>query len=273
MLDKTHLFDLTVFDQIEPDVGEVDFIVHLAANARVHPLVVYPSFAVENVISTDRIYQFARKWNVNKVIIASSREVYGNALHTSGKKMKEEDASHLLCTNQYAAGKIYSEALAHAYKATDGIDTVILRFSNVYGKYDNTDRFVPLVIRNITQGKPIRIYGGVAKTMDFTFIDDAVSALHHFIGNFKDAKISNENSGVYNVAPGEGHSLYEVASMIMELMGKEVPLLEVPNRVGEPMYYAADTSKATSLGFTCETSIREGLKRAVDFYDSCMEVL
>lgn len=273
-LDKNHssltsaVKDLTKFPRFSEShfLNKIDTIVHLAANARVYPLIENPNLAIENAVMTDNVYQLARKFGIKRVLIASSREVYGDMLSNRNTKLTEKVASHYRCTNPYAAAKLHSEALAYSYKTTDDIDSVITRFSNVYGKYDYSDRFIPLTIKKINNSEVLYVYGGKEKSMDFTYIDDVVDAIVFLLFNFDKAKISNENDGIYNVSPGKGYSLYYVATKLSTLIGKPIEIIEKSNRLGEPMYYVADVQKIKLMGFECKTRIDDGLKKSVDFY-------
>src|SRR3989338_5730538 len=121
-----------------------DAVVHLAANARVYELVKDPDRARDNFLSTYNVVEFVRKNKIPRLIFASSREVYGNAeRETYAEDMVKID----LCESPYTATKMAGEALIHAYRRCYGLKTGILRFRNVYGAYDDSDRIVPLFIR------------------------------------------------------------------------------------------------------------------------------
>ncbi len=247
--------------------AKVDIIIHLAANARVFDLIKDPNLAVENVITTNRVYDIARKLDIKKIIIASSREVYGDVL-TSGHegKINEAMAHHLNCANQYSASKLFGESLAQGYRRTDGLETIIARFSNVYGRYDTSDRFVPLVIRKIMKQESLEIYGGKDKAMDFTYIDDTIAGLRLLIENFDDAFSQDNHQNVYNISSGCVSTLYNVATKLMELMDAEIEIKLVANRPGEPMFYQADIARIAKLGYQPKHTIETGLSEAVKYY-------
>ena len=123
--------------------GNIDIIVHLAANARVFKLVQDPDLARDNFLTAYNVFEFARKRKIAKVIFSSSREVYGN----SGEMTHSENEAYIRnCESNYTASKIGGEALLHAYNQCYDMDMIILRFSNVYGRYDFSDRVIPLFI-------------------------------------------------------------------------------------------------------------------------------
>lgn len=251
--------------------GNFTMIIHLAANARVWDLVVDTSKAVENVEMTNTVYEIAKAGKIKKVIVASSREVYGEALQKSLRKLKEQDALISNCSNQYAASKIFLEAIANAYKVVENIDSVILRFSNVYGKYDTSDRFVPLMIQRMIDNKEVQIFGGKKKSMDFTFLSNTVDGIFTTIKNFDKMKISDRNDGTYNVSSGKSSTLYDTAKILKNGLNSYSEIKLCKNRPGEPMYYVADISKIKKFGFNPDVSLQQGLVHAIDYYKKLYE--
>jgi UDP-glucose 4-epimerase len=267
---KTFIADLTDESQIKNlnmylCETEIDMIIHLAANARVFDLIIDTNKAVENVIMTNNTYEIARKNNVNKLIVASSREVYGEDLQSMNKKI-EESANHLKCSNQYAASKIFLESLAIASKHIFGIDTIIARFSNVYGRYDISDRFIPKMIQKMLKNEPVDIYGGDEKMMDFTYLDDTIHGVLLLIEKYDIMKMTNINNGVYNISSGVSSKLYEVALEIWYELQSISKINKAPNRQGEPLFYVADISKIKSYEYLPLINIHEGIKKSINYY-------
>src|SRR3989338_6310447 len=146
----------------------IDAVVHLAANAKVHQLVEEPSRALDNIIITFNILEFCRQ-NKLPIILASSREVYGDA----HRYITEESQTHVSYTEStYSASKISGEALVYAYAKCYGLPYIVFRFSNVYGRYDNDlermERVIPLFVKKIAHDEPITVFGK-DKTLDFTY--------------------------------------------------------------------------------------------------------
>lgn len=239
-----------------------DMIIHLAANARVWKLIQDTTLAVDNVEMTNNVYRIADRLGIKKVIIASSREVYGDLLGTDVVVAKETDAIHTNSESQYTASKICGESLANAYNVTHGIKTLITRFSNVYGRYDDSDRFIPLLIKKILEKQDIVIFGGRNKKMDFTFIDDSISGLLILVQKFD----SINKSEIFNISTGIASSLYTVAEILRRQLDSKVKIDELPNRLGEIMYYAADVSKISKLGYSPSVSIESGIIKSINYY-------
>lgn len=242
----------------------VDLVVHFAANARVHKLVEDPSMAKENFDTTYNVLEYARKIGAD-IVFSSSREVYGN----NGKIIYDETDTYVdECESPYTASKIGGEALVKSYGKCYDMDTSILRFSNVYGKYDVSDRVVPLFIAQAQAGEDLTVYGE-DKILDFTYLDDCVNGVRRVVENFQ--KISGTT---FNIASGEGSSLVELAELIVEKTGENVPVHIEPNRTGEVGRYVADISKAEKLlGYKPEYDFEQGIEETIDWYLSNPDLL
>ena len=237
-----------------------DLVVHLAAHARVYELVKDPARAQENVAMTFNILEYCRRKGIKRIIFASSREIYGNSHQIV---YKEDDARLTHSESPYSASKMAGEALVHAYNQCYGIAPVILRFSNVYGCYDMSDRVVPLFIRQTLEKRPLLVFGK-EKVLDFTYIDDAVSGISRTIDRFEDV-----SGQTFNISSGEGTPLVEIAQKIRALLGGTNEILTQDNRPGEVVKYIADISKAKKfLQYTPQVPIDRGLSLAVSWYSS-----
>lgn len=235
-----------------------DVVVHLAANARVYDLVRDPNRARENMVTTFNILEWARRNSIPRFLFASSREVYGNI---SSSKLAEDAADIANCESPYTASKLAGEALVHACTRCYGIDHVILRFSNVYGMYDDSDRVIPLFLRRARRNEPLTIFGK-EKFLDFTYIDDTVAGIVLACENFDRAK--NETC---NIAFGEGTTIVHLAERVKELTNSSSKITVAPSRTGEVIHYVADISKAKEvLGYAPQTSFEDGIRKAVEWY-------
>ena len=235
-----------------------DVICHLAAYAKVHELVLHPDRALENVAHTFTALEIARARGV-PLVFGSSREAYGDV----GLGLTSEDR-RVVAKSPYSASKIAGEALARSYSFCYGIPTLIYRFSNVYGRFDNDlgrmERVTPLFTREIAAGREVTIFGR-EKVLDFTYVDDCVSAVAAGIHLLYRGEILNET---INVATGRGSSLVDLCDYIGEALGV-VPRYRVePTRPGEITRYVADIGKARRLlGYEPTTFLREGVKKAI----------
>jgi UDP-glucose 4-epimerase len=238
---------------------KVDLIIHLAANARVYELVKNPDLARDNMITTYNILEYARINKIKNIIFASSREVYGN---TKKAKHKEEDVKIENCESPYSASKISGEALIHSYHKCFGINYVIIRFSNVYGMYDESDRVIPLFIRKAIKNENLVVFGK-DKILDFTYIDDAVEGVIKVIKGFNKVK-----NNTFNIATGKGTKILFVAQLIKKFLNSKSRIIIKQNRPGEVVKYIADISKAKKLlNYEPRTDIIEGIKKTIEWYN------
>ncbi len=256
---QADLLQLTDYSKIP---SNVDTIIHFAANARVYELVKSPRLALENLETISNILEYSRQHNIRRFIFSSSREVYGNCIDDT--LMVESMAGIERCENPYSASKISGEAMVHAYQKTFGLDFVIVRFSNVYGMYDDSDRVIPIWIKRALTDQDIVIYGA-DKILDFTYIDDAVSGVLKTIEHF-----DNITGETFNIASfGKGKQLHYVANKITSLLSSKSKIVIAPNRVGEVAKFQADISKAIKhLDYQPKVGIDEGLEKCVNWYSN-----
>jgi nucleoside-diphosphate-sugar epimerase len=236
----------------------IETIVHLAANARVYELVEDPSRALDNFISLFNALEFARLRGIKRFVFASSREGYGNI---KADLYKEDMVRVENCESPYTASKVGGEALVQAYRRCYELDAVIVRFSNVYGMYDDSERVVPLFIRRARENEPLTVFGK-DKCLDFTYIDDAVDGVVRILDRFDAAK-----NDVYNLAYGEGTTVVHLAERIKQLLKSDSDIVLADSRTGEVTRYIADITKArTALGYEPKTGFEDGIKKAVEWY-------
>jgi UDP-glucose 4-epimerase len=147
------------------------------------------------------------------------------------------------------------------------METSIVRFSNVYGKYDASDRVVPLFIAKSIRGENLTVFGD-DKILDFTHIDDCVDGVMRVVNNF-----SKASGTTFNIASGRGTSLVELAEILVEITDSDVDIQVESNRTGEVARYVADISKAEQLlGYDPEYSTVDGLTATVDWYTERTEL-
>ncbi|MEZ0229827.1 MAG: NAD-dependent epimerase/dehydratase family protein [Planctomycetota bacterium] len=235
-----------------------DLIVHLAAYAKVHELVVHPERSLENVVMTFQVLELARDRGV-PLIFGSSREAYGDV----SDAFTSEDR-RVVAKSPYSASKISGEAFVTSYALCYGLPVLTYRFSNVYGRYDNDlermERVTPLFIKLIAEGKQITIFGK-EKVLDFTWVDDCVDAIVRGIDRLYSGELKNET---INVATGHGTTLEQLAMFIGETLGTKPNVTIQPTRPGEISRYVADIGKARRLlGYAPTTLPREGIRKTI----------
>jgi len=239
---------------------EKDFnlIIHLAANARVYDLVKRPKLARDNFLMVFNVLEFARANNIKRLMFASSREVYGNS---DNAYRKENEISISSCESPYSATKLGGEALFHSYSYCYDMVPVIIRFSNVYGKYDDSDRVVPIFMRRSMNHKDLIVFGE-HKTLDFTYIDDCINGIVRVIEKFDQVR-----GNTFNMASGKGTSIMQVADIIKGKTGSNSRIIIKKNRTGEVTNFIADITKAKKLlGYNPKVNIQEGIERSFEWY-------
>jgi UDP-glucose 4-epimerase len=239
---------------------DLDAVVHLAAHAKVHELVQQPDRALENIMMTFNVLEFCRQNDV-PIIFSSSREVYGD-IH---RYITEESYADFAFTESpYSASKISGEALIYSYAQCYGLNYIVYRFSNVYGRYDNDlermSRVIPKFIRKISQDETITVYGK-EKVLDFTYVDDCIAGVTSGLELLTSGAKVNQT---INLAYGQGNSLVTLAEIISNALGIEPKMKIEPSRVGEVTHYVANIGKARALlGYMPKVSLEDGIERAV----------
>jgi len=235
-----------------------DAIVHLAAWAKVHQLVREPAKAFENVAMTYWVLEAARALGEGTAIVfGSSREVYGDILrHVTDESM----ADFVVAESPYSASKIAGEAFFSSYARCYGIKTLVFRFSNVYGRYDNDlermERVIPLFVRKIWNGEAITVFGK-EKMLDFTYVDDCISGMVAGIDAVATSRVVDET---INLAYGQGQTLLDLVTLIELATGKQAQATYLASQTGEVTRYVADISKARQLlGYMPQTPLTKGI--------------
>lgn len=238
-----------------------DVIVHLAASTGVPPSISDPGrdFAA-NVCGMFNLLEAARKNGVKRFIFASS----GAAVGEAEPPFHEESVPHPV--SPYGAGKLAGEGYCSAYFKAFGVETVVLRFSNVYGPgSDRKSSLIAKLIRDVIDGRGWEIHGDGRQTRDFIYVDDLVDAV------LKAAVVPGIGGQVFQVATQSETAVGEVAEMIrclLETKGIEVgQTRHVAARAGDVRRNYADTSKTQAcLGWQPRTRLSDGLERTVSWF-------
>jgi nucleoside-diphosphate-sugar epimerase len=243
----------------------VDLVVHLAAHAKVHQLVREPHRALENAIMTFNVLEYARQLGL-PLVFSSTREVYGDVHRFD--EYAEEAADFAYTESPYSASKITSEAFIYSYARCYGLDYLVFRFSNVYGRYDNDlwrmERVLPLFMHQLSRNEGITIFGGEEKVLDFTYIDDCVDGIARGIYALAEGRVANET---INLAYGQGNTLVRAAELIASELEVEPQVTVAPSLLGEVTHYVADVRKARELlAWEPRTPLDSGIPRAVAWF-------
>lgn len=190
------------------------------------------------------------------VVVASSREVYGQA----DSLPATEDSPHRPM-NVYARSKCGAEQLA-ASARREGVRAAVVRFSNVYGCVrDHQDRVVPAFARAAARGQPLRVEGA-DRLYDLTHIDDVAPGVMALLALLESP--GEATPPPIHFVSGRGTTLGQLAALAVDLAGSQSPLTEAPSRDYDVARFVGDPTRAADLlGWRAETSLRDGLARLI----------
>jgi nucleoside-diphosphate-sugar epimerase len=236
----------------------VDIVIHQAALRSV-PLSVdnpLPTNDV-NITGTLNVLVAAREARVKRVVYASSSSVYGD----SPILPKQEDQA---CRpmSPYAVSKLAAENYCVAFNKVYGLDTVSLRYFNVFGpRQDPESQYAAVIPKFITRAmrnEPLEVHGDGLQSRDFTYIDDVVNA------NLLAAKAGQLDERVFNIAQNRAHTLVDLIAVIEKHLGKKTTIVYASARAGDVRHTLADISRATRcLGYAPKTNFDNGIKATV----------
>lgn len=239
-----------------------EVIVHLAANTGVGPSVEDPRFdCVTNVIGTLNYLEAARLNRVKRFVFASSGAPVGEC----EPPIHEEMAPHPV--SPYGASKLAGEGYCSAYFRTFGVETVALRFSNVYGPGSgHKNSVVAKFIKQALHGETLEIYGDGTQTRDFLYIDDLVQAIL--------LAVSKEGIGgeVFQIATATEKTVSEITDILIDVLkeresDKEIEILLSERRLGDVYRNFSDTTKARKvLGWQQGMDLRQGIQKTVNWF-------
>ena len=258
-----HEGDILDLDAMHRACAGVDFVLHQAAIPSVPKSVLDPLGSNRaNVDGTVNVLIAARDAKVKRVVYAASSSAYGeSATLPKHEAMKPDPIS------PYAVAKLASEQYMVSFYRCYGLETVCLRYFNIFGpRQDPSSPYSGVLAKFITQmlrGEQPSIFGDGEQSRDFTFIDNAVDA------NLLACKAPAENVAgqVFNVATGRRVTLNETFKMLLELTPYKGQPKYAPERGGDIKHSLADISKAAAgFGYKPSVNFDEGLRRTVDWY-------
>lgn len=210
-----------------------DVVFHLAAQSNVMGAVTDADYAfTTNVMGTYNVLHAATRANVKRVVFTSSRETYGDP-----KVLPVPETAPMQPKNAYGASKVAGEVYCRL-AAHQGLETVVLRFANVYGP-DDRDRVIPLFATAAAANSPLTVFG-TQKILDFVWIDTIVDALLK-------AAFGPYIRGPVNVGSGKGTAIAELAHRVVSLTGSLSEVLVVEERTQEVGRFVADITRGKKL--------------------------
>jgi UDP-glucose 4-epimerase len=212
------------------------------------------------VTGTLNMLHWSVKAKVKRFVYAASSSAYGDT-PTSSKR--EGDLPQTL--SPYAAAKLAGEYYCQSYFHSFGLETVGIRYFNVFGPRQDPNSpysaVIPLFVSRILSGEQPSIYGDGLQSRDFTYVANVVR------GNLLASEAPGVGGRVFNVADGRQTTLLQLLELLAKLLGKEIKPVFLPPRAGDVRESLADITLARKvLGYEPEVGLDEGIRRTIDYY-------
>lgn len=237
---ENHIWDINNYDDVLVASCGVDYIFHLAAEARIQPAIESPRLAMQtNVLGTCNVLQAARENGVRRVVYSSSSSSYGLKNSIPNREDMPTD-----CLNPYSVSKVAGEELCRMYTELFGVETITFRYFNVYGERQPTKgQYAPVIglfQKQHQNDEFMTIVGDGLQRRDFTHVSDVVGA------NISAMKSENEDAlgQVFNIGTGKNYNILEIAMMVG---GDKAKIKFIPPRMGESRETMANISKARAM--------------------------
>lgn len=252
--------DLRNLNDVRRAVAGAEVVFHQGALPSVPRSVADPLTTNEvNATGTLNVFLASRDAGVKRVVYASSSSVYGN-----GDVLPKEERLPTRPMSPYAVTKLASEVYGKIFCELYGLETVGLRYFNVFGpRQDPSSEYaavIPRFIVALLDRKPPVIYGDGEQSRDFTFIDDVIQA------NLLSCQAAGAAGEVFNIANGNRITLNELLNKLIGITGSKVDVVHLEPRPGDVKHSMASIEKAANvLGYFPKTKIKDGLRLAVEW--------
>jgi UDP-glucose 4-epimerase len=252
--------DLRDEETVRRAVEGVDFIFHQAAIASVTRSVQDPiPTETANVVGTLYLLLAARDAGVRRVVYASSSAVYGDS-----PTLPKVETMPLRPKSPYAVSKLATEYHSRIFTDLHGLETVGLRYFNVFGpRQDPASEYAAVIPKFITamlRGEAPTIYGDGTQSRDFTYVSNVV------VANLLAATAPDMEGRVFNAAVGERYTLLELVDVLNDILGTQIEPVFGPARPGDIKHSQADISMIEECGYRSQIDFRTGLAKTVEWY-------
>ena len=212
------------------------------------------------VTGTLNMLHWSVQAKVKRFVYAASSSAYGDS-PTSSKR--ESDLPQTL--SPYAAAKLAGEFYCQSYFHSFGLETVGIRYFNVFGPRQDPNSpysaVIPLFVSRILSGEQPSIYGDGLQSRDFTYVANIVR------GNILASEVPSIGGRIFNIADGRRTTLLQLLELLAKLLGKEITPVFLPPRVGDVRESLADISQARKvLGYEPIVGLEEGIRQTIDYY-------
>ncbi len=254
--------DIRSLSTVYRAVDEVDYIIHQAALPSVPRSIADPITTNEvNITGTLNILIAARDRGTRRVVFASSSSVYGN-----DPRMPKHEDMRPRPMSPYAISKLAGEVYCSVFNELYDLETVILRYFNIFGpRQDPNSQYsavIPKFIATMGKNRRVTIYGDGKQTRDFTFVENVVRA------NLQACEIENlPEERIFNCACGDRISVQDMVIILNRILGKDLNPIFAEPRPGDVRDSFADISRAVNfLKFAPKVKFEDGLKRTVEWF-------
>ena len=268
-----HDLKAEINSQIKSEIGKPDIILHLAAASHVDRSIKYPmEFVNDNVVGTVNLLNFAKENNnLEKFVYFSTDEIFGNA--PNGVSYKEYDRYN--STNPYSASKAAAEEFCVAYENTYKMPVFITHTMNVFGERQHPEKFIPMVIQRVRDGKKVLIHSNEEKTKagsrHYIHAQDVADGLM-FILNLKNYKhkgdFGNAKCPKFNLVGPEEIDNLTLAQMIAKVQKKELKYELIDNhssRPGHDLRYSLSPELLKKLGWQPKIKLSKRIEEVVNW--------
>jgi UDP-glucose 4-epimerase len=253
--------DIRDLETVEEAVRDVQFILHEAALPSVSRSVKAP--VTSNAVNTEgtlKLLSAGRRAGVRRVVLASSSSVYGD-----GHELPKSEDMPPRPMSPYAVTKLAAEGFCRVFSEIYGLETLALRYFNVFGpRQDPTSQYSGVIARFVTcalRGEPYPVCGDGSQSRDFSYVDNIVHA------NLLALRVPLATGDVVNIACGARITLLEMIALLNDLVGRKVPVQRLPPRPGDVRHSQACIERAKSvLGYRPIVDFGEGLARTLAWY-------
>jgi len=238
-------------------MAEHDVVVHFAAESHVDRSILGAApFVLTNVFGTQTLLDAAHRHGVQRFLHVSTDEVYGSIAQGSWT-----ETWPLAPNSPYAAAKAGSDLIALAYHRTHSLDVVVTRCSNNYGPYQFPEKFIPLFVTNLLDGRPVPLYGDGGNVRDWLHVSDHCAGIHLALQKGRAGE-------VYHIGGGTELTNEEVTARLLEACGADWGMIErVADRKGHDRRYSLDITKISEeLGYAPSVDFDAGLAATVTWY-------
>lgn len=253
--------DLRNFRDVRKATRGIDYVLHQAALRSVERSVDDPiATNNSNITGTLNLLIASAENKVKRFVYASSSSIYGDS-----KKIPQREDQLPQPVSPYATSKLSGEYYCRVFAKTFGIETVVLRYFNVFGPRQNPKSkyaaVIPIFMQRAREGKPLIIHGDGKQSRDFTYIDNVVQA------NLIAARTAGISGEIFNTARGDSNRVLDIVAILEKILKRKLLRKHISSRIGDVRRTQADNRKIiTRLKFKPTVNFEEGIEKMWEWF-------